>query len=60
MRKKYFYVISVASKCRVLPSMPKGEIVDRLGWLSLMSALEASSIANSGSLGGVVKEPYIV
>jgi hypothetical protein len=32
------------------------EIVDILGWLSLMSTLEASPIANSDSLRGVVKE----
>jgi hypothetical protein len=53
---KYCYAINVAVECRVFPSMPKGEIVDRLGWLSLMSTLEASL----GSPRGVVKEPDFV
>ena len=44
----------------MLPSIPKGVIVDRLGCLSLMSTLEASPIADCGSPRGVVKEPKIV
>jgi hypothetical protein len=60
MRKSIFYAINVASECRVFPSMPKGDIVDRLGWFSLMSTLEASPVENSGSPRGVVKEPKFV
>jgi hypothetical protein len=30
--KKYLYAIGVATECRVLSSMSKGEIFDRLGW----------------------------
>jgi hypothetical protein len=40
--------------------MPKGEIVDILGWLSLMSTLEASLVENSSIPRGVVKEPDFV
>ena len=34
----------------MFPSIPKGGIVDYLGWLSLMSTLEESMVANSGSI----------
>jgi hypothetical protein len=37
--------------------MPKGEIVDYLGWLSLMSTLEESPVANSGSTKVWVMDP---
>jgi hypothetical protein len=35
--------------------MPKGEIANYLGWLSLMSTLEASPIENFGIPNGMVK-----
>jgi hypothetical protein len=37
--------------------MPKGEIVDYLGWLSLMSTLEESLVVNSGSTKVWVMDP---
>ena len=37
--------------------MPKGDIVDYLGSLSLMSTLEESPIANSGSTNFWVMDP---
>jgi hypothetical protein len=39
--------------------MPKGEIVDYLGWLSLMSTLEESLVANSGSTKVWVMDPSL-
>jgi hypothetical protein len=39
--------------------MPKGDIVDYLGWLSLMSTLEESSVANSGSTKVWVMDPSL-
>jgi hypothetical protein len=35
------------------------EIVDRLGWLSLISTIEAILVDNFGNPRGVVKEPVI-
>jgi hypothetical protein len=56
MSKNFYHHVSTC----VLPSMPKGDIVDRLGWLSLMSTLEASLVENFGIPRGVVKEPMFV
>jgi hypothetical protein len=39
--------------------MPKGDIVERLGWFSLMSTLEASLVEISGSPEGMVMEPTV-
>jgi hypothetical protein len=39
--------------------MPKEEIVDYLGWLSLMSTLEESPIANFGSTKVWVMDPIL-
>jgi hypothetical protein len=38
---------------------PKGDIVDYLGWLSLMSTLEESLVANSGSTKVWVMDPSL-
>ena len=35
--------------------MPKGDIVDELGWLSLMSTLEESPVENFGIPNSMVK-----
>jgi hypothetical protein len=43
----------------VFPSIPKGDIVDYLGWLSLMSTLEESPVANSGSTKVWVMDPSL-
>ena len=39
--------------------MLKGEIVDYLGWLSLMSTLEESSVENSGNTKVWVMDPRL-
>jgi hypothetical protein len=44
---------------RVFPSMPKGDIFDYLGWFSLMSTLEESSVANFGSTKVWVMDPSL-
>ena len=42
---------------RVLPSWPKGDIVDYLGWFSLMSTLEESLVENYGSKNVWIMDP---
>jgi hypothetical protein len=39
--------------------MPKGDIVDYLGWLSLMSTLEESLVENFGSTKVWVMDPSL-
>jgi hypothetical protein len=39
--------------------MPKGEIVDYLGWFSLMSTLEEILVVNSGSTNVWVMDPSL-
>jgi hypothetical protein len=39
--------------------MPKGDIVDYLGWLSLMSTLEESPVVNSDSTKVWVMDPSL-
>jgi hypothetical protein len=39
--------------------MPKGDIVDYLGWLSLMSTLEEILVANYGSTKVWVMDPSL-
>jgi hypothetical protein len=52
------YVLDLHEE-RVFPSIPKGDIVDYLGWLSLMSTLEESLVANSGSTKVWVMDPSL-
>jgi hypothetical protein len=39
--------------------MPKGEIVDYLGWLSMISTLEEGLVENSGSTKVWVMDPSL-
>jgi hypothetical protein len=51
------YEFSVASEC--CHQCQRGRLLIKLGWLSLMSTLEASLVENYGSLSSVVNKPQV-